>query len=69
VEEHWFEWDEWVEPATYAERVSTHSDHLILPEPTRSRLLVALRVALEEAGGEVLIRQRTLLRRARRLDA
>lgn len=65
VEEHWFEWDEWVEPASYTERVSTHSDHLILPEPTRSRLLVALRMALHEAGGPVHIHQRTLLLSAR----
>jgi SAM-dependent methyltransferase len=48
-----FPWTERYTSAAYAELVSTHQDHIRLPDDRRSRLLTALEEAVDAAGGEL----------------
>lgn len=47
---------------TYAALLATHSDHLRLDPDTRARLLDGVRVAIDDAGGEVEYPYVTMLR-------
>jgi SAM-dependent methyltransferase len=59
----------WVQRYTsteYAELVQTHSPQRLLPEEQRTRLVAAVRQAIEDAGGEYEYPHRTTLLRFRR---
>jgi len=52
-------WSEQLTAARYRSLYSTYSDHVMLPEPARSRLLDGLERAVAEAGGSTLVAYRT----------
>jgi len=61
IEQASFEWDEQITVATYLERTSTRSDHLLLEPEARERLLAAVR---GELGEIVSLRHTTMALRA-----
>jgi hypothetical protein len=50
----------------YLELLSTYSDHVLLPEPSRSGLFESVRGAIEELGGSILKKYLTVLFFAKR---
>ena len=50
----------------YAAMIGTHSDHITLPEPHRSRFYDGIRRAIEDAGGTVTIYDKIVLYLARK---
>jgi SAM-dependent methyltransferase len=62
-----FKWSEAYDTAGWVERVSTKSDHQVLPADRRERLLVAIGEAIDALGGSFVMAQETVLVSAQRL--
>jgi SAM-dependent methyltransferase len=62
-----FQWSEAYDTAGWVARVSTKSDHQILPAQRRERLLVAIGEAIDAIGGSFVMAQETVLVSAQRL--
>lgn len=66
VREHRYAWEQAYSGSDYASLAATHSEHVLLPEPGRQALLVALRSAIEEHGDRIVVKRETVLYLARR---
>jgi SAM-dependent methyltransferase len=62
-----FAWSQRYDTASWLAQLSTHSDHRVLPEERRERLLDAVGEALDSAGGSFEMPYETVLILARRL--
>jgi SAM-dependent methyltransferase len=63
-----FRWDTVYDRAGWVDFISTHSDHLRLPDARRHALLEAVGEAIDSVGGEMTYHYSTLLVLAKRAD-
>jgi len=63
-----YRWEQRLDAAAYAELIATHSDHILLGEPTLTALQTAVRTAIERTSDDahITIPYRTDLVTARR---
>jgi hypothetical protein len=59
VEQFTHRWSDSLSPALLRTLYSTYSDHMMLPEPNRERLLDGLANAVEKMGGRVEVEYKT----------
>jgi len=61
-----YEWSQEYSAVEWVELISTHSDHALLPEPTRTALLDGVQSAIVRNGGRLDVSYTTVLVRAQR---
>ncbi len=61
-----YRWSQTYPVAAWLDRVSTHSDHRVLPPEQLAALLDALRAAIDDRGGEIAVHYETLMGTATR---
>jgi SAM-dependent methyltransferase len=65
LDQRFYAWTERYPTTAYVELISTHSDHMLLPEPERQALFAAVADAIDALGGELEVPYLTALTLAR----